>query len=201
VIYRGPTASADARGRRVESRPVSTTHFLVIRHAESLWNADLRWQGQADPPLSARGLAQAEALAGTLRGEPADALYSSDLRRAWQTAEIVGRALDLEPRAEARLRELDVGSWSGLRRAEIAARDGCELARFEAGDASVRAGGGESRGQIRRRVRALFSEWVTSHPGARIVVVTHLGVIRALVPGSEVTNAGVLRVCSTDLAR
>jgi 2,3-bisphosphoglycerate-dependent phosphoglycerate mutase len=180
---------------------VSTTHFLVIRHAESLWNADLRWQGQADPPLSARGLAQAEALAGTLRGEPADALYSSDLRRAWQTAEIVGRALDLEPRAEARLRELDVGSWSGLRRAEIAARDGCELARFEAGDASVRAGGGESRGQIRRRVRALFSEWVTSHPGARIVVVTHLGVIRALVPGSEVTNAGVLRVCSTDLAR
>jgi broad specificity phosphatase PhoE len=165
------------------------TAFLLIRHAESVWNAQERWQGQADPPLSERGVAQAEAIAKSLAQERADALLSSDLRRAWQTAEIVGRALGLVPRSDARLRELDVGRWAGLTRSEILALDPELLGRFEAEDPSARAGGGESRAQIRQRVRGAFRSLAEQHRGARLIVVTHLGVVRALRPGTELANA------------
>jgi broad specificity phosphatase PhoE len=165
------------------------TRFLLIRHAESVWNADERWQGQADPPLSARGVAQAELVAKALAQERADLLVCSDLQRARQTAEIIGRALGLEPRADARLRELDVGLWAGLTRSEILTIDATALLRFEAEDADVRAGGAESRAQIRRRVRAAFRALAADHAGACIVAVTHLGVVRALKPDTELANA------------
>jgi XTP/dITP diphosphohydrolase len=163
--------------------------FLLIRHAESIWNAEERWQGQADPPLSPRGVAQAEEIAKALAQERADALLCSDLRRAGQTAEIVGRALGLVPRPDPRLRELDVGCWAGLTRGEILERDPELLRRFEAEDPDVRAGGGETRAEIRRRVRGAFRALAEQHRGARILVVTHLGVVRALRPGTELRNA------------
>ena len=181
------------------ARAMSPTRFVLIRHAESVWNADDRWQGHADPPLSARGAAQAEALAKTLAREHADALLSSDLRRAWQTAEILGRALGLAPRPDPRLRELDVGRWAGLTRSEIAALDPDLLRRFEAEDPAVRAGGGESRAEIRARVRAAFRSLAQEHPGARLIVVTHLGVVRALRPGAELANAEMLSLAADEL--
>jgi len=178
---------------------VKPTSFLLIRHAESVWNAEDRWQGQADPPLSERGIAQAEALARNLAGEVADQLLSSDLRRAWQTAEILGRALGVAPRSDPRLRELDVGRWAGLTRGEIEARDSSDLGRFEAGDPEVRAGGAESRSEIRRRVRQAFRSLAEQWPGARLIVVTHLGVVRALLPESELANAASVSLSSVDL--
>jgi probable phosphoglycerate mutase len=154
--------------------------FLLVRHGESMWNAEGRWQGHADPPLSERGVAQAEALARALDRGATDLLLSSDLRRAWETAEIIGRAVALSPRRDPRLRELDVGRLSGLTRAEIAARDPIELARFDSGDQRARAGGAESRAELRDRVRRAFRELVEEWPGARVIAVTHLGVVRAL---------------------
>lgn len=176
-----------------------STSFLLIRHAQSEWNAQGRWQGQADPPLSKRGLSQAEALAQRLAESRlrADRLLSSDLQRALRTAEIVGRALGLEHEPMPVLRELDVGAWSGLTRAEIAARDPELLARFEAGDARVRAGGGESRAEIRARVLRTFAELERKHPEQTLVVVTHLGVARALVPGTDLAHTELLRVASS----
>ena len=175
------------------------TSFVLIRHAESVWNADGRWQGQADPPLSARGAAQAEDLARALARERADALLSSDLRRAWQTAESLGRALGLAPRSDPRLRELDVGRWAGLTRSEILAIDSEGLRKFEAEDPDVRAGGGESRAEIRARVRAAFHALTHDHPGERLIVVTHLGVVRALRPGAELANAECIELRADEL--
>jgi len=181
------------------SDPQDPTELILVRHAQSEWNAAGRWQGQADPPLSATGLAQADelaaSLAGELDGQKVDLLVCSDLRRAQQTARTVGDALGLEPSLDAAFRELDVGEWSGLTRDEIVARDRELLERFEADtDVDVRPGGGESRREIRVRAHDAIERLVATHAGARIIVVCHLGFLRALLPDAEPANADWIRV-------
>jgi XTP/dITP diphosphohydrolase len=180
-------------------RSAAPASFVLIRHAESTWNAEERWQGQADPPLSARGVAQAQEIARALATQRADALLCSDLRRARETAEILGRALGLAPQPDPRLRELDVGRWESLTRLEIEVLDPELLKRFDAEEADVRAGGGESRGEIRARVRRAFRELARAHAGARVLVVTHLGVVRALCPGANLANAQIITISADEL--
>ena len=124
---------------------VLTTRLLLIRHAESTWNAAGRWQGHGDPPLSERGREQAAALASRWGETPVDAFFASDLQRARETAAALGTAFGREPVWDPRLRELDVGTWTGLTRDAIAERDGDILKRFEAEEPDVQPGGGESR--------------------------------------------------------
>jgi probable phosphoglycerate mutase len=169
---------------------VSETTLLLIRHAESTWNASGRWQGHADPPLSDRGRLQAESLSRSLAGESIDVLVSSDLIRAVETAAIVGAARGLRPTLNAEMRELSIGDWTGLTRTQIEARAADVLRDFEQGGSDVRPGGGESRREIRLRVRGAIAKLVAANPGRRLAVVTHLGAIRALLPGIELENAG-----------
>jgi broad specificity phosphatase PhoE len=173
---------------------VDDTCFLLIRHAESTWNAGGRWQGHGDPPLTARGRAQASALAERLAGEGIDLLIASDLARSAETAAILGARWGLVPRHDARLREIDIGAWTGLTRAQIAEREAELLARFEAEDLEARPGGGETRLEIRARVRSAAAELAATHPGRCLALVTHLGVIRALTSGAELANAEWLRL-------
>ena len=172
-----------------------TTEFLLIRHAQSEWNAAGRWQGWGDPPLSRRGCLQAAALAREIEAEDVDALVCSDLARAVATAEAIGSVLGLVAACDPRLRERDVGTWTGLTRAEIAERDGERLARFaRRDDPGACPGGGESDLDLERRVRPAIREWAAAHPGGRVAVVTHLGVLRLLASGCEVDHAAVVRV-------
>jgi broad specificity phosphatase PhoE len=168
------------------------TSLCLIRHGETPWNRAGRWQGHADPGLTAEGLVQARELARALVAEHAERpfhrLVASDLLRARATAAEVATALALELEVDARLRELDVGSWSGLTRAEIEAREPELLRAFERGEPDVRPGGGETRIEIRARSHAFVCELVARSAGERILVVTHLGVIRALVPGVHAVN-------------
>jgi broad specificity phosphatase PhoE len=157
------------------------TSLLLVRHAETIWNATGRWQGHGDPPLSERGVAQANALAQELAREAIDVIIASDLRRAAETAAILGRARGLRPLLNPRLRELDLGDWEGLTRDQIACTAGDVLRRFDAGDLDVRPGGGESLREIDQRARSAVRELVDAHPDRRLVVVTHLGVIRTLL--------------------
>jgi broad specificity phosphatase PhoE len=170
-------------------RAVSANELLLIRHAESVWNAEGRWQGQEDPPLSARGREQAVALAEELASARVAQLVTSDLLRARSTAEPLARVLGLDPIADARLRELAVGSWGGRTRKEIAARDADLLARFDAGDLDARAGGGESLALLRVRARATLRELCASAPEGRLALVTHLGWLRAVWPGTDFAHA------------
>lgn len=187
--FSSPLSPARSNIRLVEKPEVETTRYALIRHAESEWNAADRWQGHGDPPLSDRGRSQADALAHSLEGEPFDLLICSDLQRAVETAQAISRVCGLEPRLDARFRELDVGRWTGLGADEIAAREPEIFARFEALEPDVRPGGGETRREIRERVRAAVEVVAAEHPGRYIALVCHLGVIRALLPGSEPENA------------
>ena len=119
------------------------TTLLLLRHGETEWNLSGRWQGQAaDTPLTDLGREQARIVAGRLRAYPIRAIYSSDLLRAFETAQIVGQRLGLAPIAEPALRESDIGAWTGLTWADITERFPDQVAAMYAGQ-EVRRGGGE----------------------------------------------------------
>jgi broad specificity phosphatase PhoE len=165
------------------------TTLLLARHGETDWNRDGRWQGWADPPLNDTGRAQARKLADELESTPFDAVYSSDLRRARETAEILAAPHGVPVHADIGLREIDVGSWSGLTRAEIAER-------FPEG----RRPDGETHEQHGARVREAVVRIARAHLGERILLVGHGGTIRAIhdvisdLPYHPVPNCHVLEV-------
>jgi broad specificity phosphatase PhoE len=154
------------------------TTILLARHGESDWNRAKRWQGFADRPLTGLGREQAEALADRLRNTELDAVYSSDLQRARKTAAIVARSKDLGVEVVRDLREVDVGSWSGLTHAEAEAR-------FPDGYARWLQGGegwddGETYAQMSRRVIGAILRIAEQHDNGRVLVVAHGGPIRAV---------------------
>jgi probable phosphoglycerate mutase len=106
-----------------------------------------------------------------------EALYTSDLERAFETARRIGAALDLAPVADAIWREMDLGSWSGLRKDEIALRHADEWARIAGGEDLPR-GGGETLAGLAGRVQRGLAGLSERHPGAVVAVVTHGGLIR-----------------------
>ncbi|HEY6960847.1 MAG TPA: histidine phosphatase family protein [Gaiellaceae bacterium] len=145
------------------------TTLLLVRHGETDWNREGRWQGWADPPLNPTGREQARTLAEELRETPFDAVYSSDLRRARETAEIVAEPHGVPVVVDPGLREIDVGSWSGLTREEIRERypDG------------VRPDG-ETHAEHATRTLEAVERIARAHPGGRILLVAHGGTTRAL---------------------
>lgn len=170
------------------------TSLLLVRHGETTWNVAKRWQGQADTPLTSEGERQARRVAERLasRGErPWTRLVSSDLQRAWRTAEAIGEALGLRVESEPRFRERDVRDWSGLTHAEVEARDPEAYHAFRRGDPTLRVGGGESTQALRERALQAILD-LEAAPDTHVIIVTHLGLIRSLVPGAEVGNAGHL---------
>jgi len=180
------------------------TRMLLVRHGQTPWNADGRWQGHGDPGLTVEGHAQADELARALHEEAERRRWSrviaSDLARAQQTARAVANLLSLPVELDLRLRELDVGAWSGLSRSEIAERDPETLQAFERGEPTIRPGGGESRIEIRERTHAFVCEVAERYRDEHVIVVTHLGVIRALLPGTNPTNAERIECVAEEIA-
>jgi broad specificity phosphatase PhoE len=155
---------------------VTTVH--LARHGQSDWNAAGRWQGHADRPLTELGRQQAAELAERLASVPLDAVYSSDLRRALETAEPVAARLGLDVQAVPALREVDVGAWSGLSRPEVEQRFPDAFARWRGGGQGWQDG--ETYEQMTERVVGAVLELAAAHPGGEILVVAHGGPIRAL---------------------
>jgi broad specificity phosphatase PhoE len=154
------------------------TTLLLARHGESDWNRAKRWQGFADRPLTDRGRQQADELADRLDSIELDAVYSSDLRRARDTAEVVARRKGLVVSTTPDLREVDVGSWSGLTRAEAEARFPEAYARWLQGGEGWEDG--ETYEQLGARVISAMQRIALSHDGGRVLVVAHGGTIRAI---------------------
>ncbi|MEZ4768010.1 MAG: histidine phosphatase family protein [Caldilineales bacterium] len=161
--------------------PDNTTTLVLLRHGETEWNLSGRWQGQAaDTALSARGHEQARIVARRLRTYAFGAIYSSDLKRAWDTACIVGDVLGLQPLAEPGLRESDIGAWTGLTWDEIAVRYPDEIAAMIAGD-DVRRGGGESMQELNGRLANTAARIAAAHSGQTVLLVSHGAALRSLV--------------------
>ena len=146
---------------------------MLIRHGETDWNVEGRYQGQADPPLNEQGRVQAQQVAQALQGERLDALYASDLRRAAETAEAIGRATGLAVRYDPRLREIHQGEWQGLLVTEIERRYPDLFRRWKESPLRVTLPGGESIAQMRERVLAAIEDIAQQHPGQRVAIVAH----------------------------
>ena len=154
------------------------TIILLARHGQSDWNATRRWQGHADRPLTEKGRAQARALAARLEHIELDAVYSSDLRRASETAVEVARAQGLQVVEYPELREVDVGSWSGLTREEAEARFPVGFTRWREGYPGW--DDGESYEAMTDRVLGTMHGVASGHKDGRVLVVSHGGPIRAI---------------------
>ena len=152
--------------------------LVLVRHGQSMWNREHRIQGQLDPPLSPEGVRQAELLGGRLAGRRFAAFYSSDLKRAYETAEVIGRFIDMEPVADASLREIFLGDWEGLTTAEITSRYPQAWAAWvEEPDWDV-VPGGEGAAAFETRVAAALDAISVRHPHGDVLIVTHGGVIQ-----------------------
>jgi broad specificity phosphatase PhoE len=156
---------------------VATT-LLIARHGETDWNREERWQGHADRPLNDLGRLQARALGKRLRASSLDVVYSSDLARARETAEIVCELLRLDMHLDTRLREVDVGEWSGLSTAEIERLYPEGLQRRRLGGTGWEHG--ESFEAMSARVVEALQEIKRANPTRRVLVVTHGGPMRAV---------------------
>lgn len=159
-------------------RPVA--RFVLIRHGEAEGNRELRYLGSTDAALTVRGEEQARQLAAGLSTYQISALFTSPLLRARSTAQAIGDALGLEPRADERLREAHYGVWENLTRDEARRRDPALLATWETG-AAVAPPDGEPLEAVRARALAAVEEWTAAYAGQTLALVSHVGPIKALL--------------------
>lgn len=158
-----------------------TVEFIFVRHGETAWNLENRMQGHRDSPLTEKGLLQAEALADLLSRERPDVLYSSDLGRAWQTAVPIAAKTGLEPVGAAAWRERNLGIFEGIEITALPATFPADWAAFMTWDPAYRVPNGESSSDLHDRIRAAADELGRRHPGKRVAVVTHGGVLDMLM--------------------
>lgn len=160
----------------------------LIRHGQTDWNKEGRYQGQLDIPLNTEGLLQAEEAAGRIAasGEQFSAIYSSDLLRARQTAETLARRLSLQVHFDPRLREIHLGQWQGRLHAEVRKERDAALADMtdstQVTDPNVpHAPGGESVAQVAERACQAIESIAYRHSQGSVIVVAHGVVIAALL--------------------
>jgi alpha-ribazole phosphatase len=155
--------------------------LLLVRHGETAWNAAGRLQGQSNPPLNVPGQRQAMALARIMATEPVQAVYSSDLQRAQETAYSIASALGLAVQCDACWREMAFGHWEGLTWEQIQQRDAVAGSAWQADPLHVAPPQGETLLQVHTRVRVALSCLVAAHQAHTIVLVSHGGPLRLLL--------------------
>ncbi len=156
------------------------TRVTLLRHGRTAWNASRRLQGHVDIPLDAHGLAQAAQLAQAFHGEPLDAVYSSDLQRALQTAAPLAAAAGLPVQPQASLRERSFGHLEGATFEEVEQHWPEEARRWRSREPGFAPGGGEALQDFYRRCVQAVADLASRHPGGHIVVVAHGGVLDCL---------------------
>lgn len=155
--------------------------LILVRHGQTEWNREYRVQGQADPPLNEMGRAQAEAIAGVLKREPIQAIYSSPLSRALETAHTINRFHAVEVIPHEGLKELNVGETDGTYFPDMPTRYPDFFALWKADAASVRWPGGETLPELQDRVWRAVSEIIAQRMEGPIVITSHLFALASLL--------------------
>lgn len=157
------------------------TQLILVRHGQTDWNLARRYQGQKDIPLNAEGLRQAHALADQLSKENFDSIYSSDLQRALQTAQILLDGRNVPLVMDKRLREICFGEWEGEVFQEMLAKYPERFALSRSNPSIVMAPGGESVVQVADRTSEIADEIAKLLPSGRVLIVTHGMALATLV--------------------
>ncbi len=159
------------------------TRMLLVRHGQTAYNAERRFMGQLDVPLDAVGRVQAEATARYLADEQPAMIYSSNLRRAWDTALAIQAEMPSHPRlqADSRLIEGHFGDWQGKTFDELRLHDAERLRQWENGEMGSTPPGGESLDDFGSRVVAAYQDICAAHPDETVLVVAHGGTIQVLI--------------------
>jgi broad specificity phosphatase PhoE len=158
-----------------------TTVFLA-RHGQTDWNH--RYSGSSDIPLNSTGEDQARRLAERLRRERIEAVYSSPLKRALRTAEIIGAALRVPVTADPGFREIHYGQWEGLTIPEILSGYGDIRAEWERDPAAVKPPGGETGIEVAERALAALGRILREHAHERFLIVAHKTIHRLILAAS-----------------
>ena len=176
--------------------------IVLWRHGRTAWNAERRFQGQSDIELDDEGRAQAQRAASLLVHLTPSRIISSDLTRAFATAQALATLTDLDVITDERLRETFAGEWEGLRRPELLATYGDAVAQW-ASDSHARPGGGETRIEVAERMVEAINHYVNElPPQGTLVVATHGGSARAAIgallelPAQNWACLGVLSNCA-----
>lgn len=160
---------------------MTPTRLYLVRHGATPLSAEDRFAGSIGIDLSSEGRRQAARLGERLRGEGLTAIYSSPLSRALETADIIAGACELPVVSRDGLREIGHGRWEGLTRGEVEERFGDEYAAWEQDPFTFAPEGGESGVAVLARALPAVREIVTSHPGERVLVVSHKATIRLVL--------------------
>ena len=166
--------------------PEGTVRFYLIRHGQTADNLQMRYLGKRDEPLTEKGRYQARKAAEALAQLPIRIVVSSPLRRAADTAVMIQKACGVDLRLDPRLAEGSFGSWEGMTREEVVGRGGKDaerLARWES-DSSAAPPGGESLESVQNRVVKAAEELRSEFAGSSLVLVSHVGPIKALLAGT-----------------
>ncbi|MBB6560659.1 putative phosphoglycerate mutase [Acidovorax soli] len=159
---------------------MQATRIIAVRHGETAWNVDTRIQGHLDIPLNETGQWQARQLAQALAGEAIDAIYASDLQRAFATAQAVADATGAPITPEQGLRERSFGHFQGRTFKEIEAELPDDARRWRTREPDYTPEGGESLVMLRERIERTVFALAEKHPGEQVLMVAHGGVLDVL---------------------
>ena len=157
------------------------TRIIIVRHGRTEWNRVERFRGRADIGLDEVGMKQAEAAAQRIKGWPISAIYSSPLRRALSTAEIIAANLDLKVQPMPGIIDIDYGAWQGLSTEDVVARDGNLYAQWIESPQEVKFPGGESFAEVRARAASAVDDLIGRHPKETFVLVSHKVICQILI--------------------
>ena len=157
------------------------TRLIIVRHGRTEWNRVERFRGRADIGLDEVGMKQAESAAKRITGWPISMIYSSPLRRALTTAEIVAGPLGLEVKPMPGIIDIDYGVWQGLSTEEVITRDGSLYSEWMESPQNVRFPGGESFAEVRKRADSAVDDLIQQHLKETVVLVSHKVICQILI--------------------
>lgn len=157
------------------------TKLILVRHGQTIWNHEFRYQGHTDVPLTEEGLRQAEKVAGRLAKEQVGTVYASDLGRAAQTAQTIAARHGQPVFLLSALREVNFGLWEGKTYQEVKREYTDGLTDWFNRPADILIPQGETFQQVKERAYAAILEVVKQHEGETVVVVSHGGTIRTIL--------------------